>query len=153
MLKTAYEMVAVADYYRSPLPIEVLVSALGVDYREWLDAAGPGAAAWGILYSEKSLERDTFCYRPRNIIVTRLLVEAINGLGLHHTGEVAVLSKLLRACDGTLPVYQRFCTQILVSNKLLAQLDYSDGLHLFDAAINATSQTGQNATSPQGAVD
>src|SRR5262249_4808510 len=59
ILKRAYEMVAVADHYRGRLPMEVLVSALGVDYGEWRDATRPHSAAWGLLYEEESEELQT----------------------------------------------------------------------------------------------
>ena len=137
LLKEGYDMVAVADYYRAPLPIEVLVSALGVDYSDWLEAASPNGAAWGILYSDYSREGDTTTYRPRNSIITNLLVEMINGGSTQRSGEVAVLSKLIRACTGTQPVYERFCAQILVQNDQTSKLDFADGLRLFDDALAA----------------
>lgn len=140
-IKVGYEMVAVADYYRAPLPIEVLVSALGaeqgVTYASWLEAVHQGGPAWGLLYSEYAREGDTTCYRPRNSIITRLLVETINGGSFGHAGEMIVLSKLLRACNGSQSMYQRFCKQILVSNERLENLEYRDGLRLFDDAIAA----------------
>src|SRR5690606_22890425 len=86
VLKRAYQMVAVADYYRAPLPIEVLVSALNVDYNEWRLNVESKGTAWGILYSESSRDGETIIYRTRNAVVTRLLVEMINGGVSGHSG-------------------------------------------------------------------
>jgi hypothetical protein len=136
-LRQAYGMVAVSDHYYTPVPIEVLVSALDVEYREWLEAAGREGAAWGLLYGESSVDEDTIVYRPRNAIVTRILVETINGGKLAHSGEVQHLLKLLRACKGTSPVYRQFCVDILVPRSKLSHLDYHDGLQMYDAAMGA----------------
>jgi hypothetical protein len=137
MLKSAYEMVAVADHYRASLPMEVLVSALGVSYPEWVDATKPDSAVWGLFYSEESVDRQIY-YRTRNSIVTRLIVEAINGGTLGRTGELRVMHQLLRACtSNTLPVYREFCVRVLVSHDKLDRLEYDEGLQLYDEAIKA----------------
>jgi hypothetical protein len=137
-LKSAYEMVAVADHYRASLPVEVLVSALGIPYHEWIDATRPDSAAWGLFYSEESNDRQTILYRTRNSIVTRMIVEAINGGTLGHSGELRVMSQLLRACTGrTSPVYREFCVRALVPHEKLERLEYEDGLQLYDDAIAA----------------
>jgi hypothetical protein len=94
LLKNAYEMVAVADHYRAPLPVEILVSALEVEYREWLDASSKSGPVWGLLYGEDLPGSETTSYRTRNNIVTRILVEAINGGSFGHSGELRRLAKI-----------------------------------------------------------
>lgn len=136
-LRQAYGMVAVSDHYHTPVPVEVLVSAVDVPYGEWLEAVGDEGAAWGLLYGENSPDEDTTVYRPRNAIVTRILVETINGGKLAHSGEVQHLLKLLRACSGSSPIYRQFCVDILVPRSKLSHLDYHDGLQMYDAAIGA----------------
>jgi hypothetical protein len=136
-LRSAYGMVAVSDRYHTPLPVEVLVSALEVPYRDWIDTVGTHGPAWGLLYGEMSPDEQTTCYRPRNAVVTRILVETINGGRLAHSGEVELLKKLLSACTGTSPIYREFCINILVPRAKLNHLDYADGLQLYDAAIAA----------------
>lgn len=136
-LRQAYGMVAVSDHYHTPVPVEVLVSAVAVRYGEWLDAVGDEGAAWGLLYGEGSADEETTVYRPRNAIVTRILVETINGGKLAHSGEVQHLLKLLRACTGSSPIYRQFCVDILVPRSKLSHLDYQDGLQMYDAAIGA----------------
>lgn len=136
-LRAAYAMAAVCDHYHVPVPVEVLVSALNVSYREWIESIGKGGAAWGLLYGEASADGQTLCYRPRNSIVTRILVEAINGGKLGRGGEVEQLLTLLRACTGTSSIYREFCVSILVPRSKLVHLEYADGLQLFDAALAA----------------
>ena len=138
ILKTAYEMVSVADHYRASLPMEVLVSALGIPYSEWRDATGEHSSAWGLLYCEESDDSDTVSYRTRNSIVTRMIVEAINGGTLGRTGELRVLTTMLRACSGrSSPVYREFCVRVLVPHEKLMRLEYEEGLKLYDEAIAA----------------
>jgi|GEM_PF-5271827 len=136
-LRLAYGLVAVSDHYHTPIPIEVLVGAVEIPYRDWLDAVGNEGAAWGLLYGETSVDEETIVYRPRNSIVTRILVETINGGRLAHSGEVQHLLKLLRSCTGTSPIYRQFCVDILVPRSRLSHIEYHDGLQLYDAAIGA----------------
>jgi len=136
-LRQAYAMVAVSDHYRTPVPIEVLVSALHIPYSDWMEAVGTDGPAWGLLYVEPSFDGETVAYRPRNSVVTSILVETINGGNLAHSGEVEQLSMLLSACSGTSPVYREFCANILAPRSKLSDLDYADGLQLYDAAISA----------------
>jgi hypothetical protein len=137
-LRNAYGMVAVGDHYHTPVPLEVLVSALEIPYREWLDTVGQEGAAWGLLYGEPSSDGETVVYRPRNAIVTRILVELINGgrLGAR-AGEVQQLIQLLRACSGTSPIYRQFCVNVLVPCSKISHLDYQDGLQLYETALSA----------------
>ncbi len=138
ILKKAYEMVAVADHYRGCLPMEVLVSALGVDYGQWVDATRDDSAAWGLLYAEEFDDGQTVWYRTRNSVVTRLIVETINGGSLVRSGELRILTELLQACHGrSSPVYREFCVRILLPQEKLEGLEFEEGLRLFDAALNA----------------
>lgn len=138
ILKDAYEMVAVADHYRVSLPVEVLVSALGIPYSDWTDVTRPDSPAWGLFYAEDSEDEDSVYYRTRNSIVTRMIVEAINGGTLGRSGELRVLSRLLRACTGrSLPAYREFCVRVLVPHEKLERLEYGEGLQLYDEAIAA----------------
>ncbi len=136
-LKQAYAMAAVCDHYHTPLPVEVLVSALDISYREWVDAVDQKGPAWGLLYGEATPDGATKCYRPRNSVVTRTLIETINGGKLAHTGEVERLLTLLKACTGTSLVYREFSVSILVPCSKLNHLEYSDGLQLYDTALSA----------------
>jgi hypothetical protein len=136
-LREAYAMVAVSDHYHTPVPMEVLVSALNVYYGAWIESVGTEGPAWGLLYGEPSPDGETTLYRPRNSIVTRILVETINGGKLARGGEVEQLLRLLRSCTGTSPIYREFCINILVPRSKLGDLEYADGLQLYDAAISA----------------
>ncbi|MCC6525916.1 MAG: hypothetical protein IT373_24930 [Polyangiaceae bacterium] len=136
-LREAYAMVAVSTKYHAALPIEVLTRALEVKYAEWLDASGSGGPAWGLFYSAEDSDAEGAAYVTRNDIVTEVLLRAINGGVLSRSGEVAVLERLLRACDGTSPVYEQYCERILVPHKNLHGLSLSDGLSLYNAAAKA----------------
>src|SRR5262249_51565812 len=87
LLQRAYQMVAVADNYRAAVPIEVLVSALGVGYDAWLEATSPESGAWGLFYDDESEVKDTICFHIRNALVTKFVVEAVNGGSFGHSGE------------------------------------------------------------------
>ena len=137
LLKSAYEMVAVANHYKVALPIEVLVSALDVDYSAWLDVASHGGPAWGIVYGDEDNDGGV-CYHTRNDLVTKTLIDAMNGGLLGHSGELRVLSKLVCGCTGrSSPVYREFCVRILVPHKYLEHLEYEEGLGLYDDALKA----------------
>ena len=136
VLQEAYGLIAVAEHFRSPVPLEVLVAALDVRYAEWLDAAGSGGAAWGLFYSDYSEQGQTLSYRTRNAIVTATIVRTLNAGELSHGGEFRALRRLLAACTGTAPTYREFCIRILVSTGIDA-LEYAEGVELFDTAIGA----------------
>ncbi len=136
-LQRAYEMIAVAEYYRTPLPIEVLVAALDVRYDEWLDASSGEGPAWGLFYPDLSSEGETVAYRTRNSVVTDVIIRTINGGDFSHAGELRVLNQLLSACTGTQPVYREFCVRILVPSDNLSRFEYLEGLSLYDAAALA----------------
>jgi len=124
----------VAGHFRSPLPVEVLVSALGVDYDDWVRVTNKSGPVWGILYSEIFEEGETICYRTRNDLVTRILMEAINGGALGHAGEFDAMTRMLAVCTGTAPVYREFCVRILVRNPALRNYEFEDVLKLYDTA-------------------
>lgn len=137
MLQHAYRLVAVATHYRAPLPLEVLVQALGVSYSDWLDAASPSSPAWGLLYPDQEDQTETISYRTRNALVADELRKIVNGGVTNRKGEVECLSELLAACTGTQSLYREFCIKILVSNPSLDELDFDDGKRLFDVALAA----------------
>lgn len=143
LLQKAYRMVAVAETFRLPLPLEVLVSALGVDYAEWLAIHGAQDGAFGLLYmagDESSPDgelSETLQYRTRSSVVADIIVAAVNGGTISHGGELAVLRSLLAACGGTQPVYREFCVGILMSLERYEWLDFAEGLRLFESAMSA----------------
>lgn len=151
MLRNAYGMVAVADKYRVPLPIEVLVAALEIDYGIWLEAAKAGGPVWGILYSVDDEEGDGEYYRTRNSLITEMIVSTINGGTQKRSGEVAILTSLIQACrDKTSPVYREFCVRLLVPGSRLDGLEYSQGIQLYDAAISSLSHPDQTLMHHKG---
>lgn len=136
LLQDAYGLIAVAEHLRSPVPLEVLVSALDVRYDEWLEAAGGGGAAWGLFYGDYSEQGQTLTYRTRNAIVTDTIVRTLNAGELSHGGEFQALRRLLASCTGTAPTYREFCVRVLVSTRIDA-LEYAEGVELFDTALAA----------------
>lgn len=134
--RRAYEIVAVADKYRTPVPVEVLVATLGIGYDEWIRSIGTGPA-WGLLYPDESAQFEGTAYRPRNSIVTDAIVTSINSGRLSHSGEIRVLSEVLAACRGSSPVYREFCVRVLVPGEKLSDIDYEAGLRLYDTASAA----------------
>ena len=138
ILQRAYELIAVAEHYRTPLPIEVLVSALDVRYDEWLDASSGSGAAWGLFYADYSGDGETISYRTRNSVVTDVIIKTINaGSAFNHSGELRALTTTLSACTGTQPVYREFCIRILVPSNRLERFEYLEGLSLYEAAAGA----------------
>lgn len=137
LLRDAYEMVAVSSYWKVPLPIEVLVSALGVPYSEWLDALGSSISAWGLLYADPNSDGDALAYCTRSPIVDRAIVTAVNGGSVSYAGEVDILRQLISACIGSQVAYRHFCVEILIHRADKQKLDYGEGLQLYDAALRA----------------
>ena len=136
--RRAYEFVTVTSNLNIGLPIEVLVHALGMDYNEWLYMTVDGRPLWGLLYDEHDDDNQTIVYRTRNEIVTKVLLDLVNG-GVGHAGEYRVLKELLNACNVGTSVYRNFILDVLVRNrsKLGKMLSYEDGLELFDIARKA----------------
>lgn len=151
VMRDAYGMVAVADKYRVPLPIEVLVAALEIDYGTWLNAAKSDGPIWGILYSVDSEVDDGEYYRTRNSLITDMLVGTINGGTTQRSGEVGVLTTLIQAChDKVSPVYREFCVRLLIPGKRLEGLEYSQGLQLYNSAIASLSHPDQTLVHHKG---
>jgi len=138
ILKKAWTFTAVAEKYHSPLPLEVLVSALDVSYEAWLAAIKDSDGLAGILYESVDDIESTVCFRTRNNIVTEAIVEAVNG-GVHgYSGEFSVLRDLVSACKGKgSVVYREFLVQLLVPYRKIEHLDPKDGLKLFETAIDS----------------
>lgn len=135
ILKEAYCFTAVSSEYGAPLPVEILVSALNIDYNTWLDYAGPSGQIWGILYPDDDSE--TASYRTRNEVVNRILIKYINGGSLNKKGQIGILKKLLASCRGTQSVFHSFCMRVLMPKEKLDGVDYQDGLDIYDTAIKA----------------
>ena len=138
LVKDAYELVAVASKYDTPLPIEVLVSTIKIGYSDWIDATQSQGLVWGIFYQEKSDTSESTVYRTRNSVVTDILIEAINGGTFGHSGELECLRRMIRACDGTSPAYREFYIRVLVPHNRdqLKHLEYSEGVELYNEAID-----------------
>ena len=128
-LRRAYEIVAVCSSYGVPVPVEVLVSALGIDYATWLQEASPTGPAWGLLYPVEN--EDAAVYRTRNSVVEETVLETLNGGALGHSGEVRVLGDVLSKCDGNGIVYREFAVRVVTSQQF-QRLGFEDGLGLIE---------------------
>ncbi len=135
---TAYELVTVTSSLDIGLPVEVLVHALSISYGDWIDTVGPGRPLWGLLYDVRDEENETIVYFTRNEVVTRVLLELVNG-PVGHAGEFGALKRLLMACNGGSMIYRNFALGILIrARKKLAEfLSYEQGMELFDIAASA----------------
>jgi hypothetical protein len=133
----AYEYVTVTSNLGVGLPVEILVRALRVNYDEWIGMMSGGRPLWGLLYDDEDgdLEEKFLVYRTRNEVVTKVLLELVNG-GVGHAGEVRVLQHLIKACDVGAPVYRKFVLDVLVRarTKLEKILTYGQGVELYDLA-------------------
>ncbi|MCU7870796.1 MAG: ATP-binding protein [Candidatus Thiodiazotropha sp. (ex Lucinoma borealis)] len=136
----AYECVTVTSNLDIGLPIEILVRTLKINYDEWIDITAEGKPLWGLLYDDKDVELETVEFRTRNEVVTRVLLDLVNG-GVGHAGEVRILKELIQACDVGSSVYRNFITEVLVRkrSKLEKVLSYEQGLGLFELAKNTLS--------------
>jgi hypothetical protein len=132
---SAYEFVTVTSGLNVGLPMEVLVHALEVNYGEWVETVGRGRPLWGLLYDVDDERGETVLYFTRNEIVTRVLLELVNG-GVGHSGEFRVLRKLIAACSPGSLVYRNFALEILVAGrKRLAEvLSFEQGMELYEIA-------------------
>ena len=139
VVRDAYAMVAVADSYGFSVPTEVLVSALGIDYRQWISAVQDAdGRPFGLLHPEDELNLETsVSYRTRNSTVTRTIVNVVNGGRMSHQGEHHYLEQLLRGCRGSDSVYSGFATALTLAVERSENFDFQDGVALFDAAIDA----------------
>lgn len=150
LVKRAYDLVSVANRFGAPVPIEVLVAALGVSYGEWVEVATEKKETWGLLYSDESPDGMTVLYRPRNDIVAKLVATFLNGGTMRRTGEVRVMRELLSACTGSTSIYRSFCVAALVPNNRLDDLEFDEGLSLYDAAISALPQADRTLLHHKG---
>lgn len=133
--KRAYECVTVTSVLKIGLPLEVLVSCLRVDYSDWIDLTASGRPLWGLLYEVEAQDGSTILYHTRNHIVTRVLIDLVNG-GVGHAGEVRVLKDLVAGCSTGTPVYRAFLVDLLVNRRwdLEQRLTYEDGVELYELA-------------------
>ncbi len=136
ILRAAYEMVAVASRYDVPLPMEILVHTLEIDFDEWIRAVRTGKA-WGILYSEPGEDNSEY-YRTRNSVVTAIIVETLNGGPNARAADVRILKKLIesgRGYDGI--VFREFLVRLMVPWSKLKSLQYGQGLELYECALSS----------------
>ncbi len=138
--KAAYEFVtATSGFENVPLPVEVLVSALGISYADWGQQCKERKPLWGLLYEEEYPSAETYAYRTRNQIVTDVLLRTLNQGTSNHTGEFRCLKKLLSACTSNLPQYKTFIFDLLVTRRSLIEkrFPYIQAMELYETAINA----------------
>lgn len=136
--QNAYEFVAVTSKYQIGLPMELLVRALKISYEEFIEMTIDGKPLWGLIYDEKDDQNETVLFRTRNEIVTRVLLQLVNG-GVGHAGEFRVLKSLLKACDIGSQVYRDFVIEVLVrsSKDMEKYFSFEQGLELFNVAQSA----------------
>lgn len=134
----AYEYVAVTSKFQIGLPMEVLVRALAISYEDFIEIAVDGKPLWGLLYDEEDPENRTVLYRTRNEIVTKVLLELVNG-GVGRAGEFRALKTLLASCGEGSQIYRTFALEILVrsSKEIEKSFSYEQGIELFEAAEQA----------------
>lgn len=134
----AYEYVTVTSNLNIGLPVEVLVHALGINYFEWLETVGHGRPLWGLLYDTQDEREETILYFTRNEVVTRVLLDLVNG-GVGHAGEFRILRHLLSACSSGALIYRNFVLDVLIRGrkKLSEFITYEQGIELFDVARKA----------------
>jgi hypothetical protein len=62
--KAAYELVTTTSGFDNvALPVEVLVSALGISYPEWSESCSDNKPLWGLLYDEEYPSAESYAYR------------------------------------------------------------------------------------------
>lgn len=134
--RMAYECVAVMSRLDIGLPLEVMVRAAGMNYSEWREVSKDGKPLWGLLYDVMDEQTSNINFFTRNEIVTRVLVELING-GIGHAGEFRILKHIVSACSiGTLP-FRSALVDILVRGrrKLEKILTFEQGAELYEIAL------------------
>jgi len=140
VVRQAYEFVTVCGGLdRTPLPLEVLVGALGITYPAWTSQCDNNKPVWGLLTEEYLRTANTYVYRNRNDIVTRVLLGIINGPDGYHAGEYRLLKSLLAACVSSQPQYVEFIKWILVERRgsLEERFALDQITDLYDTAIKA----------------
>lgn len=135
----AYEYVTVSSRLDIGLPIEILVNALGIDYADWTGALENGRPLWGLLYDEMSDDGSTVVYFTRNEVVTRVLIDLVNGGLPGHMGEIRVLKELIGACRSAAVPHRNFLIDVLVRarSKLSEIYSYEQGCELYETALEA----------------
>ena len=134
--KKAYEIVAVFTDLGLSIHMEILVSALHINYDEFLDMNVDGQYLWGLIYDETDEESSTITFKTRNDVVTKVLLDLVNG-PFGHSGQLRVVKEVIDACDGSSLKYRNFIEDILVRcrHKLEKILEYEQGLELFEIAL------------------
>jgi hypothetical protein len=136
IVRQAYEFAAVGSHSEVPIPVEVMVHALGLDYVAWSEIVGQGTPLWGLIYASEWEGADTYVYHTRNVVVTQQIIRLINGSELGKRGELEKLKQLISVCNSSLPVYREFLVELLVRRKAeLRHFDYEDVLELYDLAL------------------
>jgi hypothetical protein len=137
--RSAYELVTTTSGMGTTVPVEVLVSALGISYQDWAALCSERKPLWGLLYSEPYPEAETYGFRTRNHVVTKILLSVLNGGGTGHPGEFRCLKQLITACNSGAIQYREFLCDILIRRKkqLEHRLSYEQGLELFDLALKS----------------
>lgn len=134
--RRAYEFVAVCSGLNIGLPLEVLVSALGIGYGEWMDMCVEQRPVWGLIYDDCDDTTENIVFQTRNHVVTRVLLELVNG-GSGHAGEFRILKDLVRGCTRATVPYRSFLIDLLVTRKkrLGEILTYDWGVELYELAM------------------
>lgn len=138
--KSAYEFVTTTSGFRAtPLPVEVLVSALRISYSQWSDFCSDKKPLWGLLYDEEYQSAETWAYRTRNTVVTDVLLNVLNRGTAGHTGEFRCLKALLSACTSASGPYRTFIKDILVERRADIEQRFTceQAMELYDAALSA----------------
>lgn len=148
----AYEAVTVASSLNIGLPIEVLVRSLDVDYADWLTMASPNMPVWGLLYDEFDEASESYVYRTRNEVVTRVLLKLVDGGLGGHSGQYRVLKRLLAACSGSSPSYRNFVHDVLIRSRetLEERLSFEQGMELYETATSALSTADRSLEHHRG---
>jgi hypothetical protein len=135
--REAYELVTTTSgFNNTPLPVEVLVSALEISYEEWSESCGAGKPLWGLLYDEDYPSAETYAYRTRNTVVTEVLLRMLNKGTSGHTGEFRCLKTLIRACKSASAPYRTFLKDILVERRKLIEgrFNFDQATELYELA-------------------
>ncbi len=135
--REAYELVTTTSGFdNTPLPVEVLVSALDISYDEWSDSCNAGKPLWGLLYDEDYPSAETHAFRTRNTIVTEVLLRMLNKGTSGHTGEFRCLKNLIRACKSASAPYRTFLKDILIDRRKLieSRFTFEQATELYELA-------------------
>lgn len=137
--RRAYELVTTCSGLDIPLPIEVLIRSLQIEYQDWINVCVNGEPLWGLLYDENYNNGESYAYRTRNEVVTNVLLKTLNGTSASHIGEFRCLKDILLSCEIGSPIYRNTAATILIGKKkeLKKRFTFEQGLELFDAAIAA----------------